>query len=66
MAALVKTELDPESFANGEGNDIAERLALTIKLTDLKDGVEYNQKLTEILERAGRHPIVSFELNKLK
>jgi hypothetical protein len=66
MAALVKTELDPESFANGEGHTIAQQLAQTVELTSLKEGEKYKQKLNEILERAERHPIVAFELFKLE
>jgi hypothetical protein len=66
MAALEEPELTPESLSNGDAHDIAEGHAPFVQLTTLKDGAEYKQKLTEILERAGRHPIVSFELNKLE
>jgi len=66
MAALVKSELDPESFEIFDSHTIAERLALTVEFTTLKEGAKYKQKLSDILERAERHPIVAFELSKLE
>lgn len=66
MASLEEPELTPESLSNGDAHALAKGRAPRVQLTDLKDGAKYKQKLTEILERAGRHPIVSFELNKLE
>lgn len=66
MAALEEPELTPEHLSNGDGHVLAKGHAPFVQLTTLENGAEYKQKLTEILERAGRHPIVSFELNKLE
>ena len=41
MAALVKTELDPESFVIFDAHTIAQRLAETVELTSLKEGAKY-------------------------
>jgi len=65
MAAL-ELELTPESLVRGDANKLAKGHAPFVQLTTLEGGAEYKQKLTEILERADRHPIVSFELNKLE
>ena len=65
MAAL-EPELTPESLSNGDAHDLAKGRSPFVQLTTLKDGAKYKQKLTEILERAGHHPIVSFEINKLE
>jgi len=66
MAALEEPELTPERLSNGDAHQLAKGHAPFVQLTTLENGTEYKQKLTEILERAGRHPIVSFELNKLE
>jgi len=65
MAAL-EPELTPESLVRGDGHLLAKGRAPLVELATLKDGAKYKQKLNEILERAGRHPIVSLELNKLE
>lgn len=44
----------------------AKSLGPNLKLTSLKEGVKYKQYLNDILERAGGHPIVAFELTKLE